>query len=278
MVVADPAAAQEALGRLSYYRLAAYFLVFQIPGDATHHFRPGTRFADALALYEFDEALRRLFFQASSTIEIALRARMVYHGALAHGPHWFTQPQRAADPNKFARNLAEIDYELGRAHEVFLDHYRRTYTPPARPPAWMTLEVVSFGLLSKILRNLAPAPFTKAIAAEFGLDESILQSWITALCSIRNVCAHHGRLWNRILTRRPRLPTRPRRLWLAPVPGGVRADRVYVMAAVCAYLLDRITPQHTFKADLRTLLAGYPQVPLRSMGFSTDWTSDPFWQ
>ncbi len=33
----------------------------------------------------------------------------------------------------------------------------------------------------------------------FGIDEKILSSWIYTLVYIRNLCAHHSRIWNRTL-------------------------------------------------------------------------------
>ena len=33
----------------------------------------------------------------------------------------------------------------------------------------------------------------------FGIDEKILSSWIHTLVYIRNLCAHHSRIWNRTL-------------------------------------------------------------------------------
>ena len=276
--ILDAGEAERALARLSYYRLSAYFLSFQTPNDPTHAFRPGTTFADALRLYEFDEELRLLVFRATGTLEIALRAQLAYQNSLLLGPHWYEDPSAAINAFRFRDNLNGLDKDLARASEVFLDHYRTTYTSPARPPSWISLEVASMGLTSKLLNNLRSSPATVAIGAYFGVDEFVLKSWMRMLSYVRNVCAHHARLWNRTLTVRPILPRRTVHRWLANPR--IADDRLYSVLAVTAYLLTSIEPAagQRFKRNLRTLLQAYPSIPVAVMGFTNGWAQDAFWQ
>lgn len=46
----------------------------------------------------------------------------------------------------------------------------------------------------------------RAIAAAYGVDEQVLASWLRHLSLVRNICAHHSRLWNRDFTITPTLP------------------------------------------------------------------------
>nr|WP_262905456.1 Abi family protein [Hymenobacter nitidus] len=264
---------------MSYYRLAAYFLSFQTPGDSTHSFRPGTTFETVVRLYEFDEALRALVFRATGTIEVALRAQLAYQNAVVWGPHWYEDVRTAINPRRFQGNLDALDKDLARAHELFLDHYRTTYTFPQRPPCWMAFEVASFGLLSKLLHNLRSSPASKAIGGYFGVDEIVLKSWAQMLSYVRNVCAHHSRLWNRTLTIKPILPRRPRNQWLVAGPPP-QDDRLYIVLVIAAYLLDTIDPRaaNTFKQELKALVHAYPTVPESVMDFPANWQQDPFWQ
>ena len=270
--------AERALARLSYYHLSAYFLSFQTPGDPTHAFRTGTTFTETLRLYEFDEELRLLVFRATGMVEIALRAQLAYHNSLLLGPHWYENPTAAVNAYRFQENLNSLDKEVARASEMFLDHYRATYNSPVRPPSWMSLEVASFGLTSKFFNNLRSSPASVAIGAYFGVDEIVLKSWTKMLSYVRNVCAHHSRLWNRTLTLKPKLPRRTAHRWLANPR--IADDRLYSVLAVAAYLLTSIEPAagRRFKNDLHTLLQTYPSVPVRVMGFPTGWEQDVFWK
>lgn len=277
LLIPDTAAAERALARLSYYRLSAYFLSFQTPGDSTHAFQPGTTFTEVLNLYEFDEELRLLVFRATGTVEIALRAQLAYQNSLLLGPHWYENPAAAVNQFRFQDNLNNLDKDLARASEMFLDHYRATYTSPARPPSWMALEVASFGLTSKFLNNLRSSPASVAIGAFFGVDEIVLKSWTRMLSYVRNVCAHHARLWNRTLTVKPKLPRRTAHRWLANPR--IADDRLYSVLAVAAYLLTAIEPAsgQRFKRELQALLRTYGGVPVSVMGFPPNWEQDIFW-
>ena len=278
LIITDTEEAERALARLSYYRLSAYFLSFQTPGDPTHAFRPGTTFTETLRLYEFDEELRLLVFRATGTVEIALRAQLAYHNSLLLGPHWYENPAAAISAYRFKENLSSLDKDPARASEMFLDHYRATYTNPTRPPSWMSLEVASFGLTSKFLNNLRSSSASVAIGAYFGVDEIVLKSWTRMLSYVRNVCAHHARLWNRTLTVKPKLPRRTAHRWLANPR--IADDRLYSVLAVAAYLLTAIEPVagQRFKRDLRALLQVYPSVPVAIMGFPVGWEQDVLWQ
>jgi abortive infection bacteriophage resistance protein len=278
LLITDIGEAERALARLSYYRLSAYFLSFQTPGDPSHSFRPGTTLAETLRLYEFDEELRHLVFRATGTVEIALRAQLAYQNSLLLGPHWYENSAAAINTYRFHDNLSNLDKDLARASEMFIDHYRATYTSPARPPSWMSLEVASFGLTSKLLNNLRSSPATVAIGAYFGVDEIVLKSWTRMLSYVRNVCAHHARLWNRTLTVKPKLPRRTAHRWLANP--NIADDRLYSVLAVAAYLLTTIEPSagQRFKRELRALLQAYSTVPVGVMGFPTGWEHDAFWQ
>ena len=278
LAITDIGEAERTLARLSYYRLSAYFLSCQTPGDPTHAFRPGTTFTETLRLYEFDEELRLLVFRATGTVEVALRAQLAYHNSLLLGPHWYEISTAAISAYRFQENLSSLDKDLTRASEIFLDHYRATYTNPTRPPSWMSLEVASFGLTSKFINNLRSSPASVGIGAYFGVDEIVLKSWTRMLSYVRNVCAHHARLWNRTLTVKPKLPRRTIHRWLANPR--IADDRLYSVLAVATYLLTSIEPVagQRFKKDLRALLQTYPGVPVAVMGFPIGWERDVFWQ
>ena len=63
----------------------------------------------------------------------------------------------------------------------------------------MTLQVVSFGTLSKLYSNINDQFLEKrAIASCLGLPaRNYVESWMTSLSVLRNLCAHHSRIVNR---------------------------------------------------------------------------------
>ncbi|WP_198935430.1 Abi family protein [Chlorobium sp. KB01] len=174
-----------------------------------------------------------------------------------------------------------IDHDLKNSKEVFIkQHYLKYHADQRRPPAWKTLEVVSFGLLSKLYGNLGSSISSKdTIAKELNtVNHTYLRTWLQAISQIRNICAHHGRLWNRNLPGRPKLLPKPPAPWLIDVPPVSVHHMLYVHVCCIKYLLDAISPGHKFSSKLATLFTKYPSVDLNALGFSAIWEKESLWR
>jgi hypothetical protein len=68
------------------------------------------------------------------------------------GAFWFEDVNNYFDSVKAQGHIRKLDEELGRSNEIFIKHCKMKYPSTPRPPAWMTFEVLSLGLLSKIVR------------------------------------------------------------------------------------------------------------------------------
>lgn len=142
----------------------------------------------------FDRRLRLLVFNAIEKIEIALRTKIVYEFSLTKGSHWHEDANMYRNNYFFNKNINSLYEEVDRSSETFIEHYKQTYSTPAYPPAWMSLEVITMGLLSKLYGNLKKGTEKKKVAKEFGLPNPlILESWMHTFAGLRNICAHHGR-------------------------------------------------------------------------------------
>lgn len=277
LLIPDHAKAAHYLSNISYYRLRAYTYPFQNNQDPNHPFRPGTTFDQILDVYLFDRALRILVFDAIERIEIALRTQIIHQFALIHGSHWHENPALYNRVDLFIKDMGNLNNEMQRSSEVFIKHYFRKYTSPPNPPAWMSLEVTSMGLLSKIYENLKINAEKKAVAAHFGLGHPfVLESWMHSFSNVRNICAHHGRLWNRILAQPPKIPKHTRFAWLqTPNPD---IHKLFVHLSSILYILNIISPGHHWKANFKKLLAEHPAIQTADMGFPLTWQNEPLWQ
>lgn len=101
-------------------------------------------------MYVFDRRLRLLLFDELEKIEIALRTKIIYQWSLSYGSHWHEDSTLYRDSNRFVRDLNKLYEEVDRSTETFIKHYKDTYTNPTNPASWMSLEVASLGLLSKL--------------------------------------------------------------------------------------------------------------------------------
>ena len=277
MVIPDSARAARYLSHINYYRLRAYWLPFEIPsGSGNHLFRDGTHFDDVLASYLFDRKFRLLIIEAVERIEVSFRAQFAHVLSLRYGSHPHLDGSLYLRADKYRDCLQSLQKEIDRSHETFIDHYRSTYSVPELPPIWASSEVMSFGLLSKWFNNLKHRQDRQAIALIYGLDESILDSFMHHLTHVRNLAAHHSRLWNRRLTFTVRLPLRPSSLCNNFNPQVTRY--IYNTLVMLGYFLNVISPGTTWKKRIRVLLNDYPQVQPVAMGFPNNWQNLPFWE
>ena len=278
MTVGDEAQARHYLNFISYYRLRAYWLPFEVPAanNGDHAFRDGTTFEDVLTLYIFDRELRLLVLDAIERVEVALRAQWAHHMAMTYGPHGYLEQGHYSVIRHHAKDVTDLEKEFNRSDDAFAIHYRDKYDSPKLPPVWMAAEVMSFGLLSKFYSNLKTRADRKAIADPFALDEAVVTSFAHHISTVRNICAHHGRLWNKRFTVTMTVPKYP-----AKLPVAMRdADPRYLhnTLVMLDYLLALIAPGNEWKQRLVSLIDGCPLADPASMGFPADWRARAVWK
>jgi abortive infection bacteriophage resistance protein len=262
--------------------LSAYWYPFKQIDSANgqERFAPKTTFEPIWRRYSFDRQLRLLIMDAVERVEVAvLRTRMVEQFTLQHGPFGYCDLKNfnpKFPKTDYKRLLSEIDDSVSRSREDFVGRFQRKYTSEPRLPLWMAAEVMTFGHLFTFYRNLNRAE-QQTLSSAFNLFPPVLESWLHTLNFIRNACAHHSRLWNRIMPIRPQLPDqRHHPEWHSPV----KFDNLHVFAVLTLlrYLLRYIDPQSDWQAQLENLLAKYSEIPLSWMGFPANWKDSPIWK
>lgn len=267
--------AQNYLSNISYYRLRAYTYSFQDNSKDNQPFKDTFSFEKIIELYLFDRNLRLLIFDAIEKIEIALRTQIIYQFALTYGSHWQLKPELYRNSMRFANHLDNLQKEIDRSNETFIDHYKNKYTNPAEPPSWMSLEVSSMGLLSKIFQNLKKCPEKIAVTSHFGIkDVSIIENWMLCFSTLRNICAHHGRVWNRRLIT-IKLPSNPTHPFL--MNKTIYTNKLYATLSCIEYVLKEISPDSTINIKLKDLLKTCPLVDKKEMGFPEHWEKEGLW-
>jgi abortive infection bacteriophage resistance protein len=277
MVIDDEPRARHYLKHISYYRLRAYWLPFEVPaGDGDHAFHAGTKFDDVLNLYVFDRQLRLLVLDAIERVEVALRGQWAHHMAMTYGPHGYLDTTHHQSVANHAKGMQELAKEIKRSNDTFVNHYRRKYSDPDLPPIWMAAEIISFGQLSMWFDNLKLRQDRQAIAKPFGLDEKALGSIAHHISYIRNICAHHGRLWNKQFTVTMKVPKYPAKLPVAM--RGANERQLHNTLVMLDYLLSVIAPDTEWRARLVALINGCPLADPARMGFPEGWRDRPAWR
>lgn len=292
MIIGDEARALRYLRHIGYYRLSAYVRSFE--GSQRDVLRPNTTFDDVLNLYIFDRKLRLQSLDALERIEVAVRAATSDHMSRLAGPHWYENPRFFARGDAHQRLLRTIDQivdeQLRRPREQTtnqdsfvsaLEHYVTRYASPARPPSWVVFEELSFGSVRTVYIGLSDRQAQSAIASSIGLQAPVLRSWLLSYQRVRNICAHHGRLWNRGLGVYPALPKSSSIPWLTDRElferDQWRRQRLYPVLVSIQSVLHTIAPGSMWGDRLHTLFTAHPAVPLHPMGIPQDWFEDPFW-
>lgn len=257
--------AKTILSNISYYRLSAYMKYFQ---DNTNKYHQSITFEDIVNLYNFDKDLKSIIFENIRIIEIGLRAKICLHQCSNYGPHWFYNKNNFKSEEDYQKTLNILKSEKDLSKDPFMKYYFKKYSSPDLPPFWMCSEVLSMGDLSKILngihfkdikqisKNLIPTYFVAPV----------LSNWVHVLATIRNICAHHSRLWNRKLKIKFSTPQKID-AWQY---NNVTPDNVYAVCFVIAILLKN-NPYNNFESRIIQLFKNYPDVNIQDMGFPKDW-------
>ncbi len=276
---------QKALGYLKtigYYRFSGYLYSFrQVDAQNSNHkldcFIEGSHFEDVKNLYMFDKKLRQLALDALERIEVALRVNISY--TLGHySPTAYLDSQYFADnfdhEKWVIRHQGAIDNEQ-RKKNTFVNHHTRYYSAL---PIWVACETWDFGTMSTLFKGMKDSD-KDHIAKIYHLQSgSHLQSHLHAFNFIRNVSAHHSRLWNKAIVFKASLKGLSDREWQ-----DLSVKKVFVYFCLMKRMLDVICPNSKWGERFLTLLDEFPQVGnnavyLKQMGVDIDPNSWQLWQ
>ncbi len=293
LVIPDEQDTKKHLANISYYRLSAYMLPYKqnVEGKILDSFREGVTWDMVYNLYMFDRKLRLLVFDAIERLEVTIRAQIIYQLSHKYGSHWQDQEEIFTPPKTITSRRSTVTIDLyseiqkhikeqlqNNRAEVFIQHYRNKYDSPINPPSWMSVEVMYFNHLSRICSGLKRRADIKDIASYFDLSPDIFCSWLHTINYVRNICAHHARLWNREMSIMPKKMTSSKRLSWIDNPDTVENSKLYYFLCMLNYMLQTANPTSDFKQRLKDLLTEYQEVvSIDTMGFQPDWLNERMW-
>lgn len=298
MVVNDDDAALTYLERVGYYRLSAYwypFRKFNIQQNAntgamaytrSDELADNTQFVDAIRLYLFDKKLRLLVMDALERIEVAVRVDIAYllgeRDTFAYKNINEFHPSFARKRNRHSNKTAFDSWQtkyaslLNRSKEDFVNHYRQKHG--ADLPIWVAVEIWDFGAVSQLFAMMKVADKQK-IAEKYGVSYfQVFESWLRALNYLRNITAHHSRLWNRNIIDQPKLPTLGKIDWCDGFIG--QADLIakpFLLLAIVNHFMKIICPATQWNNRVAAHINSFPelhsdkQITASDMGLVDEW-------
>lgn len=284
-IVGDEDLMRRWLKTVGYYRLSAYWIPWELPpadGETrSKRFLAGTNFTDIVDIYIFDRQLRLLIMEAIDRFEIAVRARWTNLFALAHGAHAHMDHTNFQNGFDYARMFSKISNTVEQSSEVFIEHYRKKYTSPYLPPLWHITELMTLGEISMWVKATRDNNMKDAVAKDLGLpNKETMEGTLQLLSYVRNICAHHGRLWNRRTVKRaPNIKSFGHDMDIE-IDGNQRQPRnsVYNVLVILAKTLRHQSPDTTFPDRVRSLVETRVAGQMGSMGFPEDWKQRPIWK
>ncbi|MDY3204968.1 MAG: Abi family protein [Arcobacter sp.] len=273
------------LQRINYYRLSAYFLPFQYSKNSEKKdiFLEDTTFEDILQLYYFDCELRKIVFVAIESIEIYFRTQITYYHALKYGAFGYLKKENFETSQEFFDKIkSNLKEETKRSEESFIKHFKDEYNTDELP-LWAVVEVVSFGTISKLYSILKTQEQEAIILKLKGINKKVFKNWLHGLSVIRNICAHHSRLWNKTLGVKFEIPRKMKEFTsIKKIEKNVEIklnDKLFFVLNVIEYILNSIGEDEiNFKSEIKDLFHKYPNVKIESMGFIEDWEQNSIWK
>ena len=294
MNIGDRNKAKEVLRRVGYFRFSGYSYPFRKKlksGELSEHFVEGTKLSEINRLYVFDKKLKLLCSDAIERIEVALRADISNElgqiDAWAHVNVLNFDPRRADTSKQNAPTNFEYWHNK---HSLAIDDKRgskrfsfvKTYVNENNElPVWVAMEICDFGSLAYLFKMMKKVQCNK-IAANYNLSNGItLENWIFSIGKIRNISAHHERLWNTTIPRPAPLPNEPNNEYIANIRSAGN-ERVFHYLCIMQFLLITICPNSGWGARLRDHLLAFPtpengKVTIESMGVANDWEGWTLW-
>jgi abortive infection bacteriophage resistance protein len=284
-MVGDEELMRRWLKTVGYYRLSAYWLPWELPSShgktRSKKFPPNTKFDNIIDIYVFDRKLRLIVMEAIDRFEIAVRAQWTNQFAIAHGSHAHMVCENFSDGYDHARMYAKIADTVSKSSEVFITHYRDKYKDPFMPPLWQVTELMTLGEISMWVKATKDNVLKDLVARELGLpNKETLEGTLQLLSYIRNICAHHGRLWNRRTVKRaPNIKKFRDDLVVDKKGSQLQPENsIYNVLVILSRTLIHQSPDTTFPYRVATLIATRPHWQVEDMGFPNDWLTRPVWR
>lgn len=297
MEICDDEFARRALREIGYYRLSGYSYPYRAVQAETallsDNFIDGTTIEKVVKLYRYDQELRAVTGLQLAKIEIVLRV-MISHELGRVDPYIHLSPHKLGKKawdkvnvrptEQYSEWLDKYSLSVVRSNEDSVIHYKKKYD--AILPVWVAVHVLDWGGL-RLLYGFARDEQRKAIAQQLNISESQLSSWLHCLNEVRNVCAHHGRLYSRTFPKSPMLMREDhelgflRRFVLDDAKEGNRKEKkgkCFAQFTIIQYLLSKMNLEGI--NDLPHLLHKFPEVSpvsVKDLGVPENWEELPLW-
>ena len=261
LTINDSQYAESFLNDVSYFRLIKAFSLGLKPKNGVYY--DGVTFEQIVDLYKFNCDFRQLLFPLIERIEVNLRCQIGNYFSSKYDVLGYKDSTNFANPEYHSEFLDDINLEIGRNfNSPFVKNFRDNYIDGSIP-LYALVELFSFGTLSKFFKNMKNED-KKNVASYFHVGYTYFESWVESISYVRNICAHYGRLYNAILTKKPMLYDQYK-------TSGITNSRIFGILLCIKHLLSTNSHWQLFVDNLDEIIQKHPFVDLKTMGFPKEW-------
>lgn len=263
----------------NYYRISGYSLTLR----KNDIFFQNISIENLIQIYEADKRMRHIMLSITEVVETRLKSLVSYYHAATYGPLGYLDINNfnCIDGNNKVKIMVTKDYmniarkanqqkSLNCDSELFLQHHRDNKN--GELPFWVYVELLTISDISKFY-TILDENIQKTIAIDLGFKSNnaneIIQNLLHCTSILRNICAHGGRLYNRLFIRKPWLSSKDKRL--------LRKDNdQIVFNKLFSYILilKSLTQQNDFsilKDHLIEIHNNYTLINFKHYGFPDNW-------
>lgn len=283
--VTDVTLAEKIIYNNNYFRLKAYFIPLM---DANGAFKPSTTFNTIYDLYLADQQIRDFLFPIIAILEVRMRA--VIDNEITRSttdPFWHLNPENFNNYESVKKVLDKAGQRFRSSPQEFAVHHMSKYYTSKSfdynriPPFWVISEMFTIEHLLSVANNVNKAKFANGAglnslndcAVQFGFTSyDSLMTNLKCILGLRNISAHHSRIWNRNLQAPSAIG---KKITLKPT----MANRLYSSLVMLRIMCKSQGIDDGIKDFFNNLIASHPifYEQRHSMGFPEDWSTDPLW-
>lgn len=252
---------EKLLSNINYYRLIGYGLHLK----DEHGYKEGVTLEIIFKVYEFDKKLKHILMGILGTIEISFRTKVAYFLAHQYGALGYLNNENFKNASYHEGFIKELNRERKyNKDKQFIKHHINTYD--GKLPVWVAIEIMSFGMVSRLYSNLITQDKTEIRNSYVNnINNKVLTSWLVSLTELRNVCAHYGRVYNSNFLSTPEIHKNDLKY-------NLNLDRIFVRIIAIKYMIQYEEEWISFIDDLKRLLNDYKEyIELDLIGFPENW-------
>jgi len=260
LTINDREKALSVLESINYYRFSGYSLTLRHDDK----FYSGITFDNIYELYMFDEQFRSIIVKYCGIVEVTFRSYLSYYHSEKYTPLGYLFPVNFEDISRHSGFIVELDKEIERSDDYFIEHHKSDLGSVF--PFWVAIEVTSFGVLSKLYKNMKVEDRTNIAKQYVKFGRKYVENWLQCCSYVRNIAAHGGRFYNRLLKSCPVKINTKRYPHIDNT-----SPFAFVIAIYNMLPSDRV--RDMMISEIKECYKRFPFALLKHMGFPTNWDS-----